>query len=249
MGKAAGWKKWLVIGIAGAVAIAAIVLLVIGVSRHVEPVLLTVCWDEEGVARYIDDEIEGHNEAESCSGSEELVWATKQIPITISTISTLDDGEPGIFAEDDPRHRVLDQTIRDLNRELGFELFVRRPAGTTPVSGWVHFGQGIEARQAGDSERTTPPGRVSHRREPDGSLDGHVYVRSDVESSDRLLYCVLRHELLHLAGLAHDSFTASIMYPFTRDDSIEGPMSTAHVTDRDRARLRDLYANVGRGRP
>ena len=48
--------------------------------------------------------------------------------------------------------------------------------------------------------------------------------------------------MLHLAGLRHSTFTASIMYPFTRDDFTEDRMSTAHVTDAQRARLRELYA-------
>jgi hypothetical protein len=235
--------------------VAAVVGVVVGVMGHREAGLLTVCWGGmdgearpglgvvpgrlEGRARYLDDDVEGKNEAESCEGPTELAWPRDQIPITISTIATLGDDEPGVIAEDDPRHRVLDQAIRDLNSQVGFTLFRRIPSGTDNPSSWVHFGEGIEARQAGDAERSAPPGYVSHRILGD-NLEGHVYIRSDVEASDRLLFRVLLHELLHLAGLAHDDFTASLMFPVTRDDTLE-EMSTAHVTDFDRALLRRLY--------
>jgi hypothetical protein len=231
------WKTWLVIGIAAVVGAVAGVLLAVGICGHQEDTLLTVCWDEEGAARYIDDDIEGRNEADSCEGAEELRWAKTQIPITISSLATLEDGSMG---EADPRReRVLQQAIRDLNRQAGFGLYRWMRAGDEDVSGWVHFGLGIEARSHGDPERTAPPGYVSHARFG-GKLGGHVYIRSDVESDDRLLFAVLEHELLHLAGLKHDTFTASIMFPMTRDDS-GGPISTAHLTDVDRARLRALY--------
>lgn len=233
MRKSVEWKKWLMIGIVVLIGTTAVVLLVIGVASHDERVLLTVCWDVSGKARYIDDEIERFNEADPCEGVEELIWAKEQIPITVSTVTTPIDGEPSLISEDDSRHRVLDQTIHDLNRELGFEAFVRRSSGKTLVSAWVHFGGGIEAK------RPSHPGYVFHRR-IDGKLEGHVYIRSDVESNDRLLSLVCRHELLHLLGLAHDDFEASIMFPVRTDDTFER-MSTAHVTDADRARLRELY--------
>jgi hypothetical protein len=232
------WKTWLVIGIAVALGIVAGVLLAVGIASHQEGTLLTVCWGEDGAARYIDDDIEGRNEADACEGAEELRWAKTQIPITVSSLSTLDDGSMG---ETDPRReRVLQEAIRDGNRQAGFELFRWIRAGDVEVSGWVHFGLGIEARRHGEVERTAPPGYVSHSRYG-GKLGGHVYVRSDVEADDRLLFRVLEHELFHLAGLRHDDFEASIMYPYTRDDFLEGPISTAHLTDVDRARFRALY--------
>jgi hypothetical protein len=238
------WKTWLVIGLVAVVGAVAGVLLAVGIARHQEGTLLTVCWDEEGAARYIDDDVEGRNEAESCEGSEELVWPTSQIPITLSSLATLDDGSMG---ETDPRReRVLQQAVRDFDSQAGFELFRWIPAGTVEVAGWVHFGLSIEARRHGEAETTAPPGYVSHeRRGRSGKLGGHIYIRSDVESSDRLLYRVLLHELGHVAGLKHDTFTASIMFPMTRDD-FEGRISTAHLTDVDRARLRELYGPRGR---
>lgn len=236
------WKTWLVIGIAVALGIVAGVLLAVGIASHQEGTLLTVCWGEDGAARYIDDDIEGRNEAVACEGAQELRWEKAQIPITISSLETQIDGSLG---ETDPRlDRVLKAAILDLNRQTGFELFRWIPAGTVEVAGWVHFGEGIEAQSHGDAELTAPPGYVSHRLEA-GKLGGHVYIRADVGADDRLLYRVLEHELPHLAGLKHDTFTASIMFPMTRDDS-EGPISTAHLTDVDRARLRELYGPRGR---
>ena len=239
-------RNKVILVVAAVMFVMAVVGFIIGVTTHREAGLLTVCWDEEGRARYLGDDIEGRNEAEaeSCEGPTELAWPRDQIPITISSIATLGDGEPGLFAEDDPRHRVLDAAIRDFNGQVGFTLFRRVPSGTTEPSAWVHFGEGIEAGRHGDAEPTAPPGYVSHRISGD-NLDGHVYIRSDVESADRLLYRVLQHELGHLAGLAHDDFTASIMFPVTRDDTLE-EMSTSHVTDSDLALLRRLYR---RGEP
>jgi hypothetical protein len=118
--------------------------------------------------------------------------------------------------------------IQNINQELGFTAFVWTPIDET--SAIVYFGGA-----AGQGS----PGRIAHRR--NGSeLEADVFIRSDVESNDRLLYRVLMHELLHVLGLAHDNFRASIMYPEMEDDT-EGPMSTAHVMDIDKARFRELY--------
>lgn len=227
-------KNKVVFAVAVGVAVVVVTLLVLAIPKwgplHTsEGGLLTVCWDEGGRARYVDD-----IEAESCEGAEELVWPASQIPIIVAPLSGERDE---LLHEDDRRSRVFDQAIRYFNDQVGFTLFRRFFEGGVQASAWVHFGQGIEARRGAE----TPPGFVTHYHDGE-RLSGEVYVRSDVESSDRLLFLVLLHEFGHLAGLAHDPDNlGSVMYPITRDDSMDDLMSLARITDHDRALLRRLY--------
>lgn len=209
--------------------IAAIFLIVWGVTHHTEGEMLEVCWQPDGLAQYVEGSEDDHG---ACEGAEELLWPQEQIPLTLAPVSS--DGQP--LAADTPQVRVLGQAVTDLNRQVGFELF-RLGTGLQPSDAEVLFGGAFLGGAGADSP---PPGYVTHRNGP-GAYRGHVWIRSDVDSSDRLLFLVLQHELLHLAGLAHDDFPMSIMYPFTRDEWWTGEMSTAHVTDRDVSNLQRRY--------
>jgi hypothetical protein len=221
----------IVITVLAAVAAAlAIVLIAWGVTHHEEGGILEVCWAGDGLAQYVEGSEDDHG---PCEGAEELVWPQEQIPLTVAPVSA--DGQP--LASDANEVRVLGQAISDLNSQVGFELF-RLGTGLQPSDAEARFGG---AFLGGAGEPSPPPGYVAHRHGVSESYRGHVWIRSDVGESSRLLYLVLQHELLHLAGLAHDDFTASIMYPLTRDEWEGGAMSTAHVTDHDVALLRSLY--------
>lgn len=218
------------------VIVVAVILWIIGIMSHQEAGLLRVCWAPTGQAVYVNDEVETRSYGFTCEGSQELRWPTGQIPITIATT----DQDGATISSDSPRGRILERTIRDLNSQVGFALFRWIPEGTVSADAVVYFGEAIEARNHGDAEPTSPPGYVTHNR-AGNALVASVHIRSDVESSDELLFRVLQHELLHIAGLAHDEFELSIMYPITRDE-LSGPMSAGHVTDVDRDLLRSLYA-------
>lgn len=223
-------KQIIVLAVAAVIAVAAVVLLIVGLTTHRERTLLEVCWSPDGRAGYLGD-VE-KNESVTCTGHEELVWPRKQLPITLTAVEDLEASFS--LSDGDRRVKVLRQAIQNISRELGFEAFVWTPVDTT--SSIVYFGGAVNADPS--------PGHIAHRRTESG-LEADVFIRSDVESSDRLLYRVLMHELLHVLGLAHDDFQASIMFPVMLDDTVEGSMSAAHVTDVDRARLRELYGRIG----
>jgi len=212
---------------AALLAAVAIGLIIWGVTHHTEGGLLEVCWAPDGEARYVEGSERNYG---TCEGAEELVWPQEQIPLTIASLSP----EGQRLDASSPQVRALQNATTDLNRQLGFELF-RVGGGLDATDADVRFGGALE--RAGASP---PPGYVSHVR-AGNMLRGHVNIRSDVESDARLLHLVLEHELLHLAGLAHDDFTASIMFPITHDEWGTDRMSTAHVTDWDVNLLRGLY--------
>lgn len=224
---------------AAILAVAAVVLLVWGITHHTESALLEVCWVEGPEndlreARYVEGAEQSHG---ACEGSEELVWSSEQVPITLAPVAI--DGTP--MDSDAPEVRVLQQVVADLNRQVAFELY-RLGGGLQPSDAEVAFGA-LLARGA----ENPPPGYTRHTRlGRTDTLRGYVVIRSDVLADERLLYLVLEHELLHLAGLAHDDFPASIMYPYTREEWDVSHMSTAHVTDFDVNLLQARYRRDGR---
>jgi len=229
------FKKPINIGItigAAILAVVAIVLIVWGVTHHTEGGMLEVCWSADGRAQYVAG---SEDDDGPCEGAQEFRWPQEQIPLTLAPVTS----EGQLLGADAPQVRVLGQAVTDLNRQVGFELF-RVGTGLQPSDAEVRFGGAF----LGGPERadSPPPGHVTHfRLGGTSTYRGHVWIRADVGSVDRLLYLVLEHELLHLAGLAHDDFTASIMYPLTREDWDQEVMSTAHVTDQDRSNLQRLY--------
>ena len=228
------FKKPLNIGIAigaAVLAVVAVVLIIWGVTHHREGGLLEVCWSDGGRAAYVDtSQLEiGEVVNGPCERPEELVWPREQIPLTLATLSA----ESRPLAADTDEVRVLQQAVTDLNRELGFELF-RVGAGLQSTDAEVRFGGAFEG------EGSPPPGYVAHVR-AGGIIRGFIYIRSDVAAVDRTLFLVLKHELLHLAGLEHDDFTLSLMFPITREDWNLESMSLAHTTDSDVASLQRLY--------
>jgi hypothetical protein len=205
--------------------VAAIVLIIWGVTHHEEGGILEVCW-VDGEARYVEGSERDHG---ACEGAQELVWPQEQIPLTIAALSA--EGQP--LGEDAPEALALNQAVSDFNSQVGFELF-RVGTGLQSTDAEAHFGGAIQSGSSGPA-----PGYVTHRRMGGtGLLRGYLHVRSDVVADVRLLHVVLLHELGHLAGLKHDDFTLSIMFPITRQMDA---MSTAHITDVDRSNLQGLY--------
>lgn len=222
------FKKPINIGItigAAVLAVVVIFLIVWGVTHHEEGDLLEVCW-VNGEARYVEGSERDHG---ACEGAEELVWPQEQIPLTLASLTP----EGQALGSDSDEVRALTHAVTDLNRQLGFELF-RVAGGLQSTDAEVRFGGALEG------ESSPPPGYVTHRQ-MGHMLRGYVWIRSDVVADMRLLHLVLEHELLHLAGLAHDDFTLSIMFPVAHSEWDTDVMSTAHVTDRDKSNLRLRY--------
>jgi len=230
------FKKPINIGITvGAAVLAAVVIFLIvwGVTHHSEGEMLQVCWTDDGRPGYIDTSQieEGEPVNGPCDRPEELVWPQKQIPIAVT--ATTPDGEA--LGPDSDESKALAHAVSDFNSQVGFTLLrMERELGS--ANAVVRLGGAFQA--GGESP---PPGYVTHRRMPGGQLRANVYIRSDVAADSRLLHVVLLHEFGHLVGLAHDDFTLSIMYPLSREEWGSGEMSTAHVTDRDKANLRHRY--------
>lgn len=224
-----------------AVTIGAAILMVVviasliwGIMHHKEGEILKVCWIQ-GKAFYSESAYAKAEKVydESCEGFEKLTWPAEQIPITLTPISA--DGIE--MVENESEVRVLKQAVGDLNRQLGFQMF-RVVVGLQPADAEIHFGGAFER---GDGA-TPPAGHVTHYRlGMSEQLWGLVAIRSDISAIDRSLFHVLEHELLHLAGLAHDEHRSSIMYPYTEDDWMLDKIPIVFITDRDKSLLRDLY--------
>ena len=225
--------------IAGVVGLALVLsgLVIWGVCTHREGGLLEVCW-KDNQAVYV-----GGTEGEhgTCERPQELVWPKEQIPITLASFSA--EGEP--LPETAPETKLLTRVVDSLNWQVGFTLFVPG-AGLHPAAGRVRFG---EPFQLGPRTEHVPAGYVRHYRvgrDHDGDphralLRGDVHIRTDVAASDRLLQPVLEHELLHLAGLAHDDFVQSVMHPLTPDDWSLDWLQASCVTNHDVKLLQGLY--------
>lgn len=226
--------------IAGVIGLALVMLgLVIwGVYTHEEGGLLEVCWVKDE-AHYVEG-VEGRHG--TCERPEKLVWAQEQIPIALAAFSADGRPLPATAAE----ARVLTHVVDGVNWQVDFTLFVPG-GGNEPAAAKVYFGKAL---QSGPDAEHVPAGYVRHRRvgrQEDGGgrvrylLWGDVYIRADVGVSDRLLYAVLEHELLHLAGLEHDDFIQSIMHPLTPDDWSLDWLQASCITDHDVKLLQRLY--------
>lgn len=200
-----------------------------GVIHHIEGGLLSVCWVDNH-AYYSDteqvDAAEGMTRR--CGVPQDIVWDQSQIPLSIA--GTKDRGTP--LKGNSVEGKALFVATRDLNKQLGFNLFEVVPYGHS-ADATINFGEAF--RNGGG-----PPGYVAHLK-VNGKLFARAHIRSDVVSSPSLLHAVLQHELMHVAGAAHDPARWSIMYPCTKDDWQSGNLNTSHVTDNDKRLFNTLY--------
>jgi hypothetical protein len=196
---------------------------VYGVRTHREEGLLQVCWvdDDRGgrAVRYFDtNKLEsGRPIGGPCENPEELVWPRKQIPITVTA-----NGDSPRFPS------VVKQAVSDINRQLGFVLFVVEREG------------GFVVIESAPIEQGRPLGYTQHYW-AFGSLGALVGV-SSAAGSERMVYLITRHELLHVVGLGHDQYNpSSCMHPLTADDTNEQRMGAARITDFDNRLLNERY--------
>lgn len=151
--------------------------------------------------------------------SQAKVW--KEVPITVTWDSDFWGYHNNSFTE----------AIESINRQVGCKLFVHEsPAqvviknGEQTVCDQVGVGVGQdEAAGAWLCE--------------DGTADIQILQPGDIGMS----YLIAQHELLHVAGLDHDSFSESIMMSGTQELSEASP--GPRLTDKDRSVLYERYCD------
>lgn len=229
-------KNQIVVVIAAALFVVALFGVIWGVAHHSEPDLLQVCWSGTQV-----DYIDGTEVKSSpCTQSESLVYAKRQIPLTVVPM------ESSILLGPDHRDsKVIDAAVRDINAQFSFELFKMlygpnavHDDGRIKASVIVHTRAAYTPGERALSSKV--PGWAIHSRRMDGSIQCDVYLRGGL--SERFMYRVAMHELGHVVGFAHDDENpASVMYPLTADDTASKRLLPSRFTDHDRSVGRDLY--------
>jgi hypothetical protein len=236
----AGWfskKRNIAIAVVAAVMlVGAIVGVIWGVTHHTEGNRLEVCW-HNGVAHYEPDQVERTGSVETehngCEETEEIIWAKAQVPLIVHVVDP--SGELSTDPED---LQVATTLVRDYNAQVGFEFFRLSKQG--PASVRFHPQAAYESGASDDPRQVASvPGWATHSKAPDGRLLCDVYVRGGL--SVRYAYRVAFHEFGHCAGLAHDpDYRASIMHPFSTDDTESDFMLPTRLTDNDVA-LHQIY--------
>lgn len=221
-------RNWWMFAIFVVLTVVVIVLLVVGISTHTEAGIQRVCWRPDGVAVYAPcgvPTMDSDRLSEPRVIEEDLVWPSG-VPITIAVRAH--SGSADDLAQ---ALGTVGASVELWNDQLGFEAFritSEGPAATVLI--W-----GVPSDATGTSEG----GSCSHRRSASGVLTAEVAIIH--VATTRLAYLVTVHELGHLIGLAHDDFSASPMYPTTRDDTEDERLSFTRVTDWDRDLLRRMY--------
>ena len=171
--------------LAAAVVLAAVILLVVGISTHEEPGLLTACETPTGSLDYTKD----------CSP---VTWDRDQFPLTVYA----DTSNPYPPANPEEATRSV---IDLINNRLGFQALIYSdaldPAITVEIAGASESGTWM----------TDSNGGASHYRDSGGSL--RCMVTTWNTGTLEMLDKVLTHEMYHALGLAHDPYEASAMYP------------------------------------
>ncbi len=185
-------------------------LVVYAVLTHKEAGLMRVCWDPSGDAVY-----------GACSGSEDLVWLKKQLPIRVLV-------EPYHADEAARADKAVRSAVALWNQQTGLNLMTVVSRGNADAV--VRWGV---PTVVGSSDEG---GYVAHHKDVDGYMTAAVVIY--YVATDDMSHRVLTHELGHLIGLAHDSFKASPMYPVTEE---KASMTFERVTDFDRSVLKAAY--------
>jgi hypothetical protein len=209
-------RKWIVtLVVAGAIAVAAVALVIVGVVTHDEPGRLQVCW-QGGAARYFEPGDEAPCELV------ELRWG--RAPLAVVAV-----GHEGATVE--PwQHEETRRAVQELNTQVGRDVLVVRDSSQ---------GSDIAVVWGVPRERSSDPAETCRHFQAEGSdRAGRAEVGVYATGDQPLAFRVLLHGLGHALTLAHDHDNRqSIMHPSTPDASlVEAP---AWLTDTDRRLLRE----------
>jgi hypothetical protein len=210
-------KNIIILVLAGVLTIVAVSLTIWGVTHHKETGLLNAVW-VDGEARYLDGPTDE---------SSEVSFPRDQIPITFTVV----DEDGSLYHKGSFQWNESNSAFNDFNTQVGFELF--KVEESLPTSAKLFWGA---AKEKGHSKVA---GSVSHKILPNGNLYGEIrlYDIGSLPSTRRTLL----HEGGHLAGLGHDDFTGSLMYPLNDEDQMGNNVSSVRLTDHDVKLLRELY--------
>ncbi len=196
----------------------ALTTLIIGVTTHEEEGLLQVCWNGNK-AVYV-------TEQDPCLNPEDVLWNKSQVPITVSGYRP--DGD--VLYPDSIAYREIAGAIRHANNLAEFELF-RHTDCLGDIS--LIWSVAYETEDSWDGE-----GFCRHHRNT-GEMRATAGIRDT--SSLHIARRILLHELFHAAGLAHDDFPDSIMFPITGDDTNRDRVQWDRLTDHDKELLQTMY--------
>jgi len=191
-----------------AFAAAMIGLLIYGVRTHEEADLLRGCVRADGSFDYVGD----------CT---EVVWQ-KPMPLKTHVVG----GSPW-------QHEMFYEAVESLEAELGLDI-LEQLAASQSAQADVIADFDVPFEQGGFN----PAGRVRHVADLTTSKVVVCTVYLSNLALEDIAHAVVRHELGHVLGLAHDANASSLM----TDKSLEGGR-TYLLSDQDRARLRSLYAS------
>ena len=164
----------------------------------------------------------------------EVTWRSSEFPLLME----VDVYSVEAPSEEDVQraHEATDDAISFINDRLGFEAY--RRVDLVPRN-HVHVLVGVPQESVnsdtiGESGIADAGGTFSLS----GSEAHWTHCNIQTSNTGNLLDLVLKHELGHCLGLAHDESSRSIMFPVQKDFSGFPP----DLSDHDIKILRDLYA-------
>lgn len=204
---------WITVLVVSVMAVAAIVGVVVGLTHSTPAPVLHVCW-------------EGSQATYERTCPDEVLWPSDQRPITVLPLNP--DGLTPLTS-DDQFARAVSSAAKSLNTELRLPLYT------------LVLNQGSVAVQEVPYERGMgdEAGSVRHSRDDNGRLYASVKIRSGLDMPT--LHEVIRHELLHVVGMAHEDYESSTMFPITPEMILSDQLSQRHVSDITIRAVRSRY--------